>query len=70
MEGEMLFVLLAAHVNPRNHGYEHAVFWIIFAVVIVLIFILAYGGVRLGWFRKESKNSPEGSATTQPDDAA
>jgi predicted permease len=62
----MTFALQVAHVNTRNnHGWEHSAFWIGFAVVVVLVFLLVYLIVRFGLFRSK-KAAPSQSPSTTP----
>jgi heme/copper-type cytochrome/quinol oxidase subunit 2 len=62
VDGEkMLFVLQqAAHVNPRDDSWEHAVLWIVLALVLVVIFLLAYFAFRFGWFKRDADRRSEG----------
>jgi len=54
----MLFVLQqAARVNPRDDSWEHAVLWIVLAVVLVAIFLLAYFAFRFGWFKRLDRHT-------------
>jgi len=57
----MLFVLQqAARVNPRDDSWEHAVLWIVLAVVLVAIFLLAYFAFRFGWFKRGANRPSDG----------
>ncbi|MGO8863139.1 MAG: hypothetical protein ACLQRH_20610 [Acidimicrobiales bacterium] len=66
----MLFVLQqAVRVNPRDDSWEHAVLWIVFALLLMVIFLLAYFAFRFGWFRRGADQRSEGGvdSTTTPE---
>ena len=63
----MLFVLQqAVRVNPKDDSWEHAVLWIVFALVLMLIFLLGYFAFRFGWFRRSPDQRSEGEVDSTP----